>query len=52
MKKKQKPKFYSHTPAMLESIKRVREVYPEDHVFVTAGSVGNYPTYPKDLESK
>lgn len=50
--KKQAPKYYKHTNAMIESIKRVREVYPENHAFVTAGSIGNYPSYPKDLEKK
>lgn len=41
-----------NTPEMVESMKRVSELYPEDINFAVSGAIGNERQYSESMEWK
>lgn len=41
-----------NTPEMVESMKRVRELYPEEINFAVSGAIGNEKQYSEHMEWK
>lgn len=52
MKPTSLPRTYKHDTAMLEALKRVREVYPTTHRLATSGAVGNEKQFSPYMEWK